>query len=154
MTERTEVMWCVDCGARFNEEEIKGWGCPKCDNQGIPCGCDKDVTVEVNWHELHILCVWAENFAQQCKEKANDRSSEGMPLTVAAIARRLQRQHPAFGHLTLTGEIAALPTDLNNNGIEIGPIKTSIPKPDLVLVNGPGAVGHTHIPQERGDANG
>jgi hypothetical protein len=142
-------MWCTDCGARFTEEEIKGWGCPKCGCQGIPCGVDKDTTVEINWHELHILCVWAENWAQQCKDKGGDDSSEGLPRTVHAIARRLQAQRPTFGHLTLSGEIAALPSDLAKTGIEIGNVETNIPKPGLLPVNGPGAVGPSHFPPDK-----
>jgi hypothetical protein len=137
--ERNEVMWCVDCGARFTQEEIKGWGCPKCGSRGVPCGCDKDTSVEINWHELRILVIWAEQWAR----KASGDSSKTMPDTVHAIARRLQSQHPDFGHLTLSGEIASLPADLAKAGIEIGSVETSIPKPGLLPVNGPGAVGHS-----------
>ena len=104
MSERKEVMWCTDCGARFTDEEIHGWGCPKCGSQGVPCGVEKDVTVEINWHELRILVIWAENWAQQCKRRASDDSSEKMPKTVTAIARRLQAQRPTFGPLTLSEE--------------------------------------------------
>ncbi len=144
VSERKEVMWCTVCGGRFTEDEVKGWGCPKCGNQGVPCGCDQDVKVEVNWHELRILTIWAEHWARQCKEKADDKNSDAMPLVVQAIARRLQGQHPAFTQLTLSGEIAALPADLAKAGIEIGgPVESTIPKPDLFPVYGPGAVGHT-----------
>lgn len=141
MSERKEVMWCTVCGARFAEEEIKGWGCPKCGNQGVPCGCDQDVKVEVNWHELRILTIWAENWAHKI-DKADEADSIAPELVVQAIARRLQRQHPNLTQLTLSGEVAALPADLAKHGIEIGNIETNIPKPDLLPVNGPGAVGH------------
>lgn len=148
---RNEVMWCTDCGARFTQEEIKGWGCPKCGNQGVPCATEKDVTVEVNWHELHILCVWAENYAQHCKRTSADAGAPGMPNTVHAIARRLQLQHPALDPLTLSGEIAGLGKALADKKIEIGNIETNIPKPPLFPVNGPGAVGHSRssLPQVR-----
>lgn len=144
MSERKEVMWCVDCGARFTQEEIEGWGCPKCDSQGVPCDTDKDTTVEINWHELRILVIWAEQWARLHADKKTDRSSESMPVTVQAIARRLQLQRPEFGHLTLSGEIAALPTDLAKSGITVGLVKSNVPKPNLFEVNGPGAVGHSH----------
>src|SRR3974390_2998828 len=101
LTDRKEVMWCVDCGARFTQEEIEGWGCPKCGSQSVPCDVDKDTTVEVNWHELRILVIWAENWAGHCRRQEVDRSSKTMPVTVAAIARRLQGQRPSFGSLTL-----------------------------------------------------
>lgn len=142
LTERNEVMWCVDCGARFTQEEIEGWGCPKCDSQGVPCDVNKDTTVEINWHELRILVIWAENWAGHCRRQETDSSSKTAPVTVAAIARRLQMQRPEFGSLTLADEIAALPADLAKAGIEIGKIETNIAKPQLFKVNGPGAVGH------------
>lgn len=140
--ERIETMWCTACGARFTADEIKGWGCPKCQDQGIPCGTDKDVKVEVNWHELHILCVWAENFAQSCTQK-DPQANKNMPRTVSAIARRLQNQFPDFAQLTLSGEIADLPVALQKSGIKIGTIESNIPRPVPIPVNGPGAVGHS-----------
>lgn len=144
MTDRKEVMWCTDCGARFTQEEIKGWGCPECGSQGLPCDTKKDVTVEVNWHELRILVIWAENWAQHHARKKTDNSSERMPATVTAIARRLQGQHPTLGHLTLSGELASLPSDLAKAGIEVGSVETvGIENPLLLEVNGPGAVGHS-----------
>jgi predicted RNA-binding Zn-ribbon protein involved in translation (DUF1610 family) len=108
LTDRKEVMWCVDCGVRFTQEEIKGWGCPNCGSQGVRCDCNKDTAVEINWHELRILVTWAEYWAQQCHRQQCDDSSEGMLKTIHAIARRLQGQHPAFDHLTLSGLGAAL----------------------------------------------
>lgn len=138
---RVETMWCTTCGARFTEEEIKSWGCPKCGDQGIPCGTDKDVTVEVNWHELHILCVWAENFAQSCAQK-DPQTNKKMPSVITAIARRLQRQFPNLSQLTLSDEVAELPAALQKAGIECGPIETTIPRPEPIPVNGLGAVGH------------
>lgn len=149
MTDRNEVMWCVDCGGRFTQEEIEGWGCPECGSQSVPCDTKKDVTVEINWHELRILVIWAENWVQQHARKKTDDSSEKMPVTVTAIARRLQGQHPSLGHLTLSGEMAALPADLAKSGIHVGVVETvGIEKPRLLEVNGPGAVGHTKARRE------
>ncbi len=142
MSERKEVMWCTDCGARFTQEEIKGWGCPKCGCTGIPCATEKDVAVEVNWHELHILTVWAENWARKMEEDGSEGDLDPSH-TIQAIARRLHLQHPSLGHLTLSGELAALPSDLAAKGIEVGNVETNIARPKLFQVNGPGAVGHT-----------
>ena len=114
MTERKEVIWCTCCGGRFSEEETAGVSCcPKCGNEGVPCSCDQDTTVEINWHELRILAIWAENWARHCKDTPE------MPLVVQAIARRLQSQHPDFTQLTLSGEIASLPADLAKAGIYV-----------------------------------
>lgn len=133
--------WCPDCGGRFTEKEVmQGWGCPKCKSEGIPCAPDKDVLIEVNWHELHILCVWAENWARH-SAKFGDDTAHGMPKTVTAIARRMRQQFPDYGSLLLSDEIAELPSVLDKAGIKHGEIETNVPKPDLVQVNGPGAVG-------------
>jgi len=136
-----QTVWCTICGARFTDEETKNrWGCPKCGSQGVPCGTDQDVRVEVNWHELRILTIRAENHAHRCAENG-DESGKSMPATVMAIARRLQRQHPTLTPLTLAEEIAELPQKVK--GIT-GPIEThGIGKPQPIPVNGPGAVGHT-----------
>lgn len=150
MTARNETMWCTACGARFTQDEIKGWGCPKCGDEGVPCGTDRDVKIEVNWHELHILCVWAENFAQSCFEK-DPASNKKMPTVVTAIARRLQSQFPQFSPLTLSGEIADLPAALQKSGIKIGSMESTIPRPKPIAVNGPGAVGYG-INRDAGEA--
>jgi hypothetical protein len=143
MSERKETMWCTVCGARFTEDEIKGWGCPKCGNQGVPCGTTGDVKVEVNWHELHILTCWAERWAAQCKGDNSDRNSETMPSVVTAIARRLSAQHPELAQLTLAGEVAELPVKVQKMGIGIEGVITNIPRPIPIPVHGPGAVGHS-----------
>jgi hypothetical protein len=136
--ERMETTWCLDCGGRFTEREIERVsGCPKCHSRGVPCSTREDVRVEVNWHELRVLGIWAENWAG----RSNDPK---MVRTVTAIARRLQRQHPELAPLTLSAEIAALPAALAKEGIEIGgPIeKHGIADPQPIPINGPGAVGH------------
>lgn len=136
MDARNETMWCTVCGARFTEAEIKGWGCPKCKNQGTPCGTKGDVLVEVNWHELHILTCWAERHAH------TDPDSD-MPRVVTAISRRLQAQFPEMPPLTLAQEISELPTKMSDFGMGITGVTTNIPRPIPIPVNGPGAVGHS-----------
>lgn len=134
------AMWCTDCGTRLRQEEIVGWGCPKCGRQGVPCAPDKDVTVEVNWHELHILCCWAEFWAQHAARKPDaDDSAVKMPKTVYAIARRLQGQWPALGALTLAAEVRELPELLADKGVTI---TTNVAAPPPFLTIGEGAVGH------------
>ena len=64
-----------------------------------------------------------------------------MPRTVAAIASRLQHQWPALGALTLSGEIAELPEQLAEGGIEISGMDSNIPEPERLVAIGPGAVG-------------
>lgn len=134
------AMWCTDCGVRLRQDEIKGWGCPKCGAQGIPCAPDKDVFVEVNWHELHILCCWAEFWAANHAD-SEDESGRNMGKTVRAIARRLEQQWPDLNALTLGGEIADLPAKMENSGVTIGAVTSNLPDAGPVLEIGPGAVG-------------
>ena len=133
-------VWCTACGVRLTREDIKGWGCPKCGNQGVPCDPAKDVTVEINWHELHILCCWAENYAHSIKGSDKETGTNS-PGVVSAIARRLENQWPDFGRLTLGAEIAELPEALAEKGIEASNVQTNVPLPKPFLSLGPGAVG-------------
>ena len=123
--------WCTYCGKRYTEEEtekFEGPECPACKSEGVPCFTKRDVMVEINWHELHLLCVWAENYQQQLEDFQEP--------TVAAIARRLLMQHPKLGPLTLGGEIHEIKSMPEVSGVE-----TNIPGPPLLVVNGNGAVG-------------
>jgi hypothetical protein len=66
----------------------------------------QDVEVKVNWHELRILTMWAENWANRIKD---DPDTKANPVrTIFAIAKRLQDQHPLLPPLTLSGELEEL----------------------------------------------
>lgn len=98
---------CTRCATEFSEADIEGAnGCPKCGAKGVPMLIKNDVTIRVNWHELRILGIWADNWAGACDE----REPEGgdAKLTVAAILRRIQAQHPERDPLTLLGELQQL----------------------------------------------
>lgn len=143
----TIAMWCTDCGVRLRQDEIKWWGCPKCGCEGIPCSPEKDVFVQVNWHELHILCCWAEFWAEHSAARPGHAdSADMMSKTVHAIARRLEHQWPDFGALTLSGEIVELPEKLAERGVSVNIIESNIPDPAPVLTIGPGAVGFARMP--------
>lgn len=89
--------FCTTCGYRV--ESFDGLsGCPSCGSTAVPCSDERQVTVSVNWHELHILAVWAENFARTIDAQQ----------TVFTIARRLEAQHPTMGRLTLAGELGEI----------------------------------------------
>ena len=136
MTERKETIWCTLCGARFTNAEIDGYYvCPKCENPGVPCDTNEDVSVRVNWHELRVLGIWAENYASHCDSKD---STANLARVVHAITRRLQQQFPKWPALTLSGEIAELKSDpsLGASNIETHGVAERKPLP----VNGPGAV--------------
>jgi predicted nucleic acid-binding Zn-ribbon protein len=96
---------CVRCGGEFTEAQIAGASaCPVCGSKGVPASPANDRDVRINWHELRVLCIWAENWAGHCEAKAD----ESMVDLIHTIAARLQAQHPDMAPLTLTGEIQQL----------------------------------------------
>jgi hypothetical protein len=133
--DRNETTWCVLCGRRFVEEEIADASCcPACQYKGTPCATDRDLRVEINWHELRILGIWAENYASQIAK--TDQNSNQFVQTIHAITRRIEAQYPEYIPLTLSGELGLVAKDY-------GKIETQgIAKPTLIPVNGSGAVGH------------
>lgn len=123
MADETIYAWCVDCGTKFTEAQVAdAYACPACGSEGHPCSPSDDVAVNINWHELRILVIWAENYAA-----AHAEQSPSMPRTVRAIAKRLQEQFPSQRPLTLAGEFAQLAEKYD---IEVtGPIQ---PDPDAL----------------------
>ena len=103
----TDSGFCVECG--HHVESFDGLNkCPNCESFSTPCHDDMQVQISINWHELHILCVWAENYARE-----NDLQN-----TVFTIAKRIQDQHPTLSPLTLAaelGEVAKQFEDIDTN---------------------------------------
>lgn len=92
--------FCAECGQRYDTFEGLS-RCVTCGTAGLPCPDKWQVTVSVNWHELRILCMWAE---------AHQRT---LPDTrvVFAIANRLEAQHPElakYDPLTLARELGQM----------------------------------------------
>ena len=99
-----KIARCLICNEEFTEEDLKdALCCPKCGEKGIPANPKEDISIKINWHELRILTIWAENWANRI-EKESPRSA----LTIACIARRIQKQYPDKTPLTLAGEIEGL----------------------------------------------
>lgn len=97
--------------------------CPKCGDKGTSLNPKEDVNIKVNWHELRILTLWAEWWANEI-EKECPKSA----LAIACIARRIQKQYPDKTPLTLAGEIE----DLKKDGT-LKDIQTNIPdKPNKI----------------------
>lgn len=128
--------WCVRCGGRYTAEEIEGAEkCPGCGSTGVPCDPQRDVWVQINWHELRILGIWAGNWADRVAESGEDRTDAR--ATVTAITRRLEAQHPEIkSPLTMQGEVRLLKEAFP------GGVESNVPPSLPIPVNGPGAVGH------------
>jgi hypothetical protein len=112
---------CVICQSEFSDKEAENAVCcPSCGYKGVPCSIADDVEIKINWHELHILCCWAERWALHI-----EKSSPSSVVTVDCIAQRLQKQYPMKGPLTIRGEVDKLKEKFPNvkltdpNGNEI-----------------------------------
>lgn len=94
--------FCIDCGSEV--ESFDGLdACLFCNTQSVPCAWSDQVNVSVNWQELRVLVIWAENWA-----RAHADSTPTMRRTVYRIAQRLRGQHPERGPLTLAEELGDL----------------------------------------------
>lgn len=138
------VMWCTTCGARLTVEQTdRVTCCPRCQSTGTPCDPEKDFLIEINWHELRILCIWASNWAQQMSDPD---ACESATDCLHGIVGRLQRQAPNETALTLSGEIQQLRVAAARGELPVTGIETNIPPEGLSLVYGPGAVGFSKRP--------
>lgn len=109
---------CTKCAFEGFEREAQGLTkCPRCGTTGIPCLVADDVTVRINWHELRILGIWAENWAASGKT----RDEGEMQRLVNVICGRLHAQYPDKQPLTMTGDLGDLKRWANENagGMEI-----------------------------------
>ena len=133
------ALWCVDCGARHNEAVVKeAKACPTCGSKGVPCSTRYDLRVEINWHELRILGIWADNWAAHSSEA-------GMQKICQSILHRLERQYPDLNPLTMGGEIRQVREGISSGDLPAGTVEqvAGTPAEELpVVVHGPGAVGH------------
>jgi len=95
--------FCTDCGVKIDSFENLN-NCPLCGTDSIPCADENQVNISINWHELHILVVWAEQFAK----------NSAMKTTVWSIAHRIEKQHPEKHLITLAGEMSQLKREFPN----------------------------------------
>ena len=126
------AVWCTLCGVHLTSEELEAHGessCPRCGYDGVPCSPDEDVSVDINWHEMRILTLWAMNYA-------NERYVKGRGV-LTAICQRLQKQYPDMTPLTFAGEIKQVRELSGVSNVEVH----GMPDFDeFVEVYGPGAV--------------
>jgi hypothetical protein len=89
--------FCIECGHQIGSFDGLD-RCPACGSTSMPCHNDEQVDVSVNWHELRVLVIWAENWQRQHQ----------IGRTVYGIAKRLHAQHPERGTLTLAEELGEI----------------------------------------------
>lgn len=138
------AMWCTTCGERFTEAQTENVTCcPSCKSAGVPCDPAEDYLIEINWHELRILGIFASNWAHKI---ASD--SAGIISTVRGILSRLERQAPDAMPLSLGGEVRAIRQAISRGELPADRVEArNIPEEGFVVVNGPGAVGYAKRPQ-------
>lgn len=119
-----KIYRCIKCNDEFTEDEAKvhfedrlakghfNMTCPSCGTTSLPSHIADDVEVKMNWHELRILTIWAENYARGIDDR-KDPNMESLLLTVMSIAARIQKQYPDKVPLTLFSEIRSLREDYN-----------------------------------------
>lgn len=105
MADALKTTRCVTCREEFTEGQINGaQACPNCGDTGNPMAIAQDVTISINWHELRILCLWADNWARTA-QGMSDQSRRAL----ASIIRTLMQFRPTSAPaLTLFGEISEL----------------------------------------------
>ena len=116
--------FCVLCGV--DVASFKGLSrCPNCDTKSIPCNYSNQVNIEINTHELRILCIWAERYALDNLDSKPDGYSGGGSGVVYSICDRLREKNGSLEEMALTlrdeiGEIKeTFPgTETNFPGIE------------------------------------
>lgn len=103
--------FCTACGVR-----VDSFGaldrCPACGTKGVPCAWGDQVAVSINWHELRVLVMWAENYARAYGDAPGVTTN--MRAAVYAIAKRISDQHPEAGPLTMASEVAELAREVGN----------------------------------------
>ena len=135
MSDKTS-WWCVHCGARHPPHPTRSGGpclanvprCPTCGVADQMADVREDVTVEINWRELHLIMDAAQNWAR-------DNQLHLDKLVFEAIARRLDRQHPGLRTLCVQD-------GLRRYRAEVGDPPGA---DELPPQRGPGAVGHAGL---------
>lgn len=91
--------------------------CPKCGTTDIPQYVENDIPIIINTHDLHILFVWAENWARKIEKDGN----KNFVKLIDTLAQLVEAQMPSekWKPLTLTRELR----DIRENYPEVGKIE-------------------------------
>ena len=108
MTMAKAELLCLVCGGRFPLSDTYRV-CPRCGDDGIPAASEDEVTIQITWHELRCLVMWAEQYAAAVNKKDIKTGQQTLLLTVVySNAGRIHDQHLHKKPLTLAREIAEL----------------------------------------------
>lgn len=103
---------CTDCYSEFTHEQLEGYNCcPQCKTKSLPMYINQDVIININWHELRILTMWASWWAEE------KLKSEPGYQTIKSIIKRLRVQgKPEWPGLTFAEEIEDI---RNETGLKV-----------------------------------
>lgn len=116
MTVEIKTTRCTECRNEYSDAELaNAMICPGCGTAGIPMAINQDVTININWHELRILCMWASNHAATFTGESA-RSQKAL----ASIIRSIRTQFPEMPGLTMAEEIQDLADAFNTTVTKTG----------------------------------
>ena len=103
--------FCIKCGTVI--ESFDGLAsCPTCKTTSIPCSYDEQVTINLNLHELRILCMWSERWVNVMRDEQIQAESA---VVLRAIVSRLKTQIPEDANLLLCDDAKAV----KDQGLEL-----------------------------------
>ncbi|MBU6232568.1 hypothetical protein KGP36_08135 [Patescibacteria group bacterium] len=117
--EKEKEWLCLACSQVMElSDEEPVYACPHCGDEGIPAEWSVRPEFKITWHELRCLIMWAEFWASQADQRAEDAQKSGDPERIAmagrgnmrkivyGIADRLHAQHMDGPPLTFSQELA------------------------------------------------
>ncbi len=112
-----KTMRCTACRV-IVEDSPQLSCCPNCKTTDLPQYIENDIPIVINTHDLHILFVWAENWARQID---GDKPDTKHSRLIDKLSRLVEAQMPAdkWKPLTLTRELR----DLRENMLNVGKIE-------------------------------
>lgn len=102
---------CTACGFEVTKGASRDLrACPRCGDTSAPMAIADDVEIKVNWHELRVLGIWAEQWAS--------RLDGNEQRIVNVICGRIHAQHPEKAPLTMSSEIGQVRQEFGDVEVE------------------------------------
>ncbi|MCL6584613.1 MAG: hypothetical protein K6U11_13395 [bacterium] len=100
-----KIARCIRCRSEFTADQLRGVSCcPICGDTGQPLSLEDDVIIKINWHELRLLCSFAEKWSEYLITSGQVATADNF-MTIYSIIGALQEQYPYFQPLSQGGEL-------------------------------------------------
>lgn len=95
------ALLCLHCGQEALALGVDGPlpCCPNCGSTGVPADTEDRCTIDITWHELRVLVIWAERWASHDVE---------MLRVLYGITDRIHAQHLDAPPITFLGDLTQL----------------------------------------------